>query len=180
MERQHDITHQMERQVYEWYQENWRDRVAAATGTRPSPYAESNGIPIAPKTTSELYKRTDPAYIKMWDTALRKEWDGLCEREVFEHDLTKQQLYDRGILPSRCDSYRGWRRVTFDINQAYLLGNATADAQYPMRYPEGWIRDQHRLPNGDERYLLCLGNIYGGGCAHLRWRTVVCRCHRWT
>jgi hypothetical protein len=48
-----------------------------------------------------------------------------------------------------------------DINQAYLLGNATADAQYAMRYPEGWIRDQHRLPNGDERYLLCLGNIYG-------------------
>jgi hypothetical protein len=42
-----------------------------------------------------------------------------------------------------------------------LLGNATADAQYPMRYPEGWIQDQHRLPNGDERYLLCLGNIYG-------------------
>ena len=33
----------------------------------------------------------------MWDVALRKEWDGLCEREVFEHDLTKQQLYDRGI-----------------------------------------------------------------------------------
>jgi hypothetical protein len=30
-----------------------------------------------------------------------------------------------------------------------------------MRYPEGRIRDQHRLPNGDERYLLCLGNIYG-------------------
>jgi hypothetical protein len=217
MERQHDITHQMERQVYEWYQENWRDRVAAATGTRPSPYAESNGIPIAPKTTSELYKRTDPAYIKMWDTALRKEWDGLCEREVFEHDLTKQQLYDRGILPGkrligirviyetkvkngefeRCKcravaqgfgfkkgrdfdscfaaapslqsnrlisalcAILGWRRVTFDINQAYLLGNATADAQYPMRYPEGRIRDQHRLPNGDERYLLCLGNIYG-------------------
>eukprot|EP01047_Picozoa_sp_COSAG01_P027567 COSAG01_NODE_1823_length_9143_cov_7.938640_9_plen_57_part_00 len=23
-----------------------------------------------------LYKRTDPAHIKMWDTSLRKEWDG--------------------------------------------------------------------------------------------------------
>jgi hypothetical protein len=28
-------------------------------------------------------------HVKIWDTALRKEWDGLCEREVFEHDLTK-------------------------------------------------------------------------------------------
>eukprot|EP01047_Picozoa_sp_COSAG01_P041007 COSAG01_NODE_3489_length_6015_cov_4.244422_1_plen_71_part_00 len=54
-----------------------------------------------PKTTIELYKRTDPEHVKMWDTALRKEWDGLCEREVFEHDLTKQQLYDRGILPGK-------------------------------------------------------------------------------
>jgi hypothetical protein len=24
---------------------------------------------------------------------------------------------------------------------AVIVGNATADAQYPMRYPEGWIRD---------------------------------------
>eukprot|EP01047_Picozoa_sp_COSAG01_P037407 COSAG01_NODE_2970_length_6775_cov_8.832235_1_plen_97_part_10 len=54
-----------------------------------------------PKTTIELYKRTDPEYIKIWDEALRKEWNGLCEREVFEHDLTKQQLYDRGILPGK-------------------------------------------------------------------------------
>jgi hypothetical protein len=30
-----------------------------------------------------------------------------------------------------------------------------------MRYPEGWIRDQHRDKKGDEKYLLCLGNIYG-------------------
>eukprot|EP01049_Picozoa_sp_SAG25_P001724 SAG25_NODE_81_length_16694_cov_8.663332_14_plen_164_part_00 len=69
-----------------------------ATGTRPSPYVDRANLPIPPKTTIELYKRTDPEHIKIWDTALRKEWDGLCEREVFEHDLTKQQLYDRGIL----------------------------------------------------------------------------------
>eukprot|EP01047_Picozoa_sp_COSAG01_P034628 COSAG01_NODE_2609_length_7389_cov_19.579467_10_plen_157_part_00 len=80
MERQHDASQLLERQVHGWFLDNWRDRVAAATGTRPSLYVESNGVPIAPKTTSELYKRTDPAHIKMWDTALRKEWDGLCEQ----------------------------------------------------------------------------------------------------
>ena len=51
-----------------------------------------------PASSSRPSKRS---HVKIWDTALRKEWDGLCEREVFEHDLTKQQLYDRGILPGK-------------------------------------------------------------------------------
>ena len=193
-----------------------RDR-AAVTTARPSKYVDINNLPIPPATTTELYKRTEPDQIKMWDEALKKEWNGLCDCEVFEHDLTKQQLYDRGVLPSkrligirviyetkvkngkfeRCKcravaqgfgfkkgrdfdscfaaapslqsnrllsalcAVLGWTRVTFDINQAYLLGRAPEEARFPMRYPEGWIRDKHRDKNGDERYLLCLGNIYG-------------------
>ena len=101
IQKQYHYITQLEQQAREWYQDAWRDRIATATGTRPSPYVDRANLPIPPKTTHELYKRTDPAYIKMWDTALRKEWDGLCEREVFEHDLTKQQLYDRGILPGK-------------------------------------------------------------------------------
>ena len=153
-------------------------------------YVDRTNLPIPPKTTIELYKRTDPEYIKIWDEALRKEWDGLCEREVFEHDLTKQQLYDRGILPGkrligirviyetkvkngefeRCKcravaqgfgfkktdfdscfaaapslqsnrlisalcAVLGWTRVTFDINQAYLLGRAPPSASAPISGP---------------------------------------------
>ena len=69
-------------------------------------------------------------------------------------------LQSNRLLSAMC-AILGWTRVTFDIEQAYLLGRASVDAQFPMRSPEGWIRDQHRLPNGEERYLLCLGNIYG-------------------
>ena len=94
-------TTQLEQQARGWFLDAWRDRVATATGNRPSQYVDRANLPIPPKTTIELYKRTDPEHVKMWDTALRKEWDGLCEREVFEHDLTKQQLYDRGILPGK-------------------------------------------------------------------------------
>ena len=101
IQRHHHYTTQIEQQARGWYLDAWRDRVATATGTRPSSYVDRTNLPIPPKTTIELYKRTDPEHIKIWDEALRKEWDGLCEREVFEHDLTKQQLYDRGILPGK-------------------------------------------------------------------------------
>jgi hypothetical protein len=187
------------------------------TPDTPQSYVDANGIPIAPKSTTDLYKRKDKTSIKMWQEALEKEWKGLCDRGVFEHDLTLQDLQRRGILPkkriigirviyeakvkngtferakaravaqgfgfkagrdytsvfsaapslqanrllSALSALLGWTRVTFDIAQAYLLGRAPPEQQYPMRYPEGWIRDQHRQPNGDERLLLCLGNIYG-------------------
>ena len=48
----------------------------------------------------------------------------------------------------------------FDIVQAYLLGKAEQDQQYPVRYPEGEIRDMHRV-NGQETYALVVGNVYG-------------------
>ena len=72
-----------------------------AAGCGCAPYVDPNGIPIPPTSTTELYKRSDPKHIKPWDEALRKEWNGLCDREVFEHDLTKQELYNRGILPTK-------------------------------------------------------------------------------
>jgi hypothetical protein len=77
------------------------EHVAAAMDNTRPPYVDPAGIPIPPKTTAELYKRTDQNSIKLWDTALRKEWDGLCEREVFEHDLTERELHKRGILPNK-------------------------------------------------------------------------------
>ena len=46
--------------------------------------------------------------------------------------------------------------------QAYLIGKAEDDQQYPVRYPEGRIREEHRDPNtGEERYALLIGNLYG-------------------
>ena len=56
----------------------------------------------------------------------------------------------------------GWKEFTYDVKQAYLLGKAEKDQQYPVRYPEGPIRDAHRCPKtGEERYALVTGNIYG-------------------
>ena len=69
-----------------WYYPNrhrysqWRERIAAATGVMS--YVDPNGIPIPPTSTTELYKRSDPKHIKPWDEALRKEWNGLCDRCV--------------------------------------------------------------------------------------------------
>jgi hypothetical protein len=56
----------------------------------------------------------------------------------------------------------GFVRCTLDIMQAYLIGKAEEDQQYPVRYPEGRIREEHRDPNtGEERYALLIGNLYG-------------------
>ena len=53
-------------------------------------------------------------------------------------------------------------RISCDILQAYLIGKAEEDQQYPVRYPEGRIRDAHRDPTtGEERYALLVGNLYG-------------------
>ena len=57
---------------------------------------------------------------------------------------------------------QGYYRFTLDINQAYLIGHAEKNQRYPLRYPEGPIRDAHRDPKtGKERYALCGGNING-------------------
>ena len=34
---------------------------------------------------------------EIWDKAIDKEWNGLDDRECFEHDLTKSDLKKRGI-----------------------------------------------------------------------------------
>jgi hypothetical protein len=71
IQRHHRYTTQIEQQARGWYLDAWRDRVATATGTRPSPYVDRANLPIPPKTTIELYKRTDPEHVKIWDTALQ-------------------------------------------------------------------------------------------------------------
>eukprot|EP01047_Picozoa_sp_COSAG01_P042479 COSAG01_NODE_3711_length_5769_cov_10.210545_9_plen_155_part_00 len=43
-------------------------------------------------------------------------------------------LQSNRLISALC-AVLGWTRVTFDINQAYLLGRAPPDAQFPMRYP---------------------------------------------
>jgi hypothetical protein len=56
----------------------------------------------------------------------------------------------------------GFKRVTLDVLQAYLIGKAEEGQQYPMRYPAGRIREEHRDPKtGEERYALLIGNLYG-------------------
>ena len=45
----------------------------------------------------------------------------------------------------------GFTRVTLDILQAYLIGKAEKDQQYPMRYPAGRIREQHRDPTTGDK-----------------------------
>lgn len=54
-----------------------------------------------------------------------------------------------------------WNAVDFDINQAYLIGKADSDQQYPVRLPAGPIREQHRQADGTETYALITGNLYG-------------------
>ena len=53
-----------------------------------------------------------------------------------------------------------WTPADFDIVQAYLLGKAEPDQQYPVRYPNGEIREMFRV-NGEETYALVVGNVYG-------------------
>ena len=55
----------------------------------------------------------------------------------------------------------GWNAVDFDINQAYLIGKADPDQQYPVRLPAGPIREQHKQADGTETYALIKGNLYG-------------------
>lgn len=55
----------------------------------------------------------------------------------------------------------GWTSFVYDINQAYLIGEAAPGQTYPLRYPEGPIRDAHRDKDGNERYMVLKGNVYG-------------------
>ena len=56
----------------------------------------------------------------------------------------------------------GLHRFAGDLEQAYLIGHAEKSQQYPVRYPEGPIREAHRDPvSGQERYALLIGNVYG-------------------
>ena len=61
----------------------------------------------------------------------------------------------------------GWTRFAFDLVQAYLMGKAEEDQQYPVRYPEGRIRNKYRkpksdkFPEGEETYAIVIGNVYG-------------------
>ena len=55
----------------------------------------------------------------------------------------------------------GWTSFVYDINQAYLIGEAAPGQTYPLRYPEGPIRDAHRDKEGKERYMVLKGNVYG-------------------
>ena len=55
----------------------------------------------------------------------------------------------------------GWTSFVYDINQAYLIGEAAPGQTYPRRYPEGPIRDAHRDKDGNERYMVLKGNVYG-------------------
>ena len=54
-----------------------------------------------------------------------------------------------------------WTSFVYDINQAYLIGEAAPRQTYPLRYPEGPIRDAHRDKDGNERYMVLKGNVYG-------------------
>ena len=51
--------------------------------------------------------------------------------------------------------------VDFDINQAYLIGKADPDQQYPVRLSAGPIRDKYKQADGSETYALIQGNLYG-------------------
>ena len=54
-----------------------------------------------------------------------------------------------------------WNAVDFDINQAYLIGKADSDQQYPVRLPARPIREQYKQADGTETYALITGNLYG-------------------
>lgn len=59
-------------------------------------HIDSKGIPIAPKSMADL-QSWDDDHAEIWNEAIDKEWNGLNDRECFEHDLTKKQLADKGI-----------------------------------------------------------------------------------
>ena len=49
-------------------------------------------MPIAPKSMKELESWADTT---LWDEAISKEWDGLNDRDCFEHDLTLKDARQR-------------------------------------------------------------------------------------
>ena len=178
------------------------------------------GLPIPPKSTKELSKRTAHSQA-LWNPVIDKEWNGLNDRNCFEHDQTITQLKQRGLIPAKkiipmrmlmttkvdstgnIDKLKARNIVTghkayvrpgidydtvfaaapniqatrllqiiavtfnfvrfaYDITAAYLSGTAREDQRFPVRYPEGKIRDQHRDPHtGEERYAILIGNLYG-------------------
>ena len=61
-------------------------------------------------------------------------------------------------------------RDAADCVQAYLIGTPSPDQHYPVRYPEGPIRDRHRDPDTNlERYAVAVGNVYGIPIAGRTW-----------
>ena len=53
---------------------------------------DDRGMPIAPKSMKELESWADTT---LWDEAISKEWDGLNDRDCFEHDLTLKDARQR-------------------------------------------------------------------------------------
>ena len=69
---------------------------ATADDQKANKHIDAKGIPIAPKSMIDLesWKNGDS---EIWDEAIDKEWDGLNDRDCFEHDLTRSVLRERQI-----------------------------------------------------------------------------------
>ena len=71
------------------------------------------------------------------------------------------------IMPGFCGCDNGHKALlpggTGVGVEAYLIGKAEPNQQFPMRYrPAGKYREEHRDPDtGEERYALITGNLYG-------------------
>ena len=55
-------------------------------------------LPSAPKSLTKVLGRPDQA---AWDEAIIKEMKGLDEAKIFVHNLTREQLTKRGVLPAK-------------------------------------------------------------------------------
>jgi hypothetical protein len=61
-------------------------------------------------------------------------------------------------------------RYAVDAIQAYLIGTPSPDQHYPVRYPDGPIRERHRdKKTGEERFAIAIGNVYGIPSAGKTW-----------
>ena len=58
----------------------------------------ATGLPIAPKALAKVLGRPDQA---KWDEVIVKEMKGLDDMGIFEHNLTRKQLDERGITPAK-------------------------------------------------------------------------------
>ena len=68
---------------------------------KASKYLDQRGIPIPPKNQKDLASRGNDPSVSMWVQAAEKEWSGIVGRNCFLHDMTRDDLVRRGVLPKK-------------------------------------------------------------------------------